>query len=56
MIPTSSSSPLSVRFRLRNATAEAHRQLETSMALADRCVDPASYRTLSVGESATHVC
>lgn len=39
-------SPPSVRFRLRDATAEAHRELEATMALAERCADRASYRML----------
>lgn len=39
-------SPPSVRFRLRDATTEAHRELEATMALAERCADRASYRAL----------
>lgn len=42
----SPSSLPSVRFRLRDATAEAHRELEATMALAGRCADRASYRAL----------
>jgi len=46
MIATSHSSPGSVRFRLRDATAEAHRNVEAAMALQERCADRASYRRL----------
>lgn len=46
MIATSHSSPGSVRFRLRDATAEAHRNVEAAMSLQQRCADRASYRTL----------
>jgi heme oxygenase (biliverdin-IX-beta and delta-forming) len=46
MIATSHSSPGAVRFRLREATAEAHRKLEAAMALTQRCADRASYGAL----------
>lgn len=46
MVAASQSSPANVRFRLRAATAEAHRNVEAAMALSERCVDRASYRSL----------
>jgi heme oxygenase (biliverdin-IX-beta and delta-forming) len=46
MIATPHSSPSSLRFRLREATAEAHRRVEASMALTERCSDRASYSAL----------
>lgn len=35
-----------VRFRLREITAEAHRKVETAMALEERCTDLLAYRAL----------
>lgn len=46
MIATSHSSPGSVRFRLRDATAEAHRKVEAAIALQERCADRVSLRAL----------
>lgn len=46
MITTPHSSQGNVRFRLREATAEAHRNVEASMALTERCADRCAYRGL----------
>ncbi len=46
MIPTPHFAPPSARFRLRDATAQAHRQLEAAVAIGRRCADRASYRAL----------
>lgn len=40
------SSPANLRFRLRDATAEAHQKVEAAMALTERCADRDSYLAL----------
>jgi heme oxygenase len=46
MAATSQLSPDTLRFRLREATAGAHKKVETAMALEERCADLPTYRAL----------